>query len=111
MLSGITPLDAVTTPPKNMPDVLSTKSVQRNPAALSHLTTGPNVNSPTQAIAGAPALAEGGLPGLGVGPASHDCVALGSLDGQIDVQSIEEQSGEVQKVCLASVKNLDLHLC
>ena len=101
VLSGTTPLDAVGTPPRNMSHVSSNNSVQ--PAALSHLTTGPSVNSPPQAIAGVPDLAEGGLPGLGVDAASHDCTALGSLDGQIDVHSIEQQSGEVQKVCLSSV--------
>jgi len=37
-----------------------------------------------------------------VDAASHDSIALGSLHGQIDVHSIEEQSGEVQKVCLPS---------
>ncbi len=74
--SGTTPLDAVATPQRI---------------------------SPPQAIAGVPDLAEGGLPDLGVDAASHDSIALGSLDGQIDVHSIEEQSGEVQKVCSPSV--------
>jgi hypothetical protein len=108
--SGTTPLDAAATPPRDMSDVWSTNGLQRNPAALSYSTTGPNVNSPPQAIAGVPDLAEGGLPGLGMDPASHDCIALGSLDGQIDVHSIEEQSGEVQKVCLPSVLLSELHL-
>lgn len=83
MLSGTTPLDAVANPPKNRPP---------------------------QAIAGVPDLAEGGLTGLGVDAASHDSIALGSLAGQIDVHGIEEQSGEVQKVCLPTVSFLDLHL-
>jgi hypothetical protein len=81
VLSGTTPLDAVANPPENCPP---------------------------QAIAGVPDLAEGGLPGLGVDAASHDSIALGSLHGQIDVHSIEEQSGDLQKVCLPLV---DLHLC
>lgn len=84
VLSGTTPLDAVANPPKN---------------------------SPSQAIAGVPDVAEGGLPALGVHAASLDCIALGSLDGQIDVHSIEEQSGEVQKVCLPTVPFLDPYLC
>ncbi len=75
VLSGTTPFDADATPPKL---------------------------SPPQAIAGIPKLAEaeGGLTGLGVDAASNNCIALGSLDGQIDEHSIEEQYGEVQKVCL-----------
>ncbi|KAL0051898.1 hypothetical protein WJX82_004074 [Trebouxia sp. C0006] len=71
--TGTTPFDADATPPKL---------------------------SPPQAIAGIPKLAEaeGGLTGLGVDAASNNCIALGSLDGQIDEHSIEEQYGEVQKV-------------
>ncbi|KAL0028549.1 hypothetical protein WJX79_000906 [Trebouxia sp. C0005] len=96
--TGTSPHDAVGTPASTMSDVPSTNSVQCNPAALSHLTTGPSVSSPPQAIDGLPDLAEGGLSGLGVEPASHGCIALGLLDDQIDVPSIEEQCGEVQKV-------------
>lgn len=48
---------------------------------------------------GVPEVVTGGVPGQAMDAASHDCIALRSAGGEVDVRSVEEQSEEVQKVC------------
>lgn len=91
----------------HVPDGADTASPQRSPATLLEPHSQPSVSTSGQASAGVPEVSRGGVPevvtggvpGQATDAASHDCIALGSVGGEVDVHSTEEQSEPVRKVC------------